>query len=203
MPMVDSSLAEREEVPITSKDVPAPHPHPVEGNIMMFRPTGAGKSARQVKSSQEPPRRLDAVRFCETADTLGGLRRVSIAPTGKSRKRENHVDGAPPVHSAPGVNADRWRRPPLVRYGSRYRSGETKTRTFLRLRCSAWVEYRPNRDRLLLIVIVTHGGGGCGGSLLALLFTIRAARLRRLLHLCLCLCLRWLRCLRTILRRRH
>ena len=56
MPMVDSSLAEREEVPITSKDVPTTCPlhtrtHPVKGNYHDVSPDG-GKASLQVKSSQ-------------------------------------------------------------------------------------------------------------------------------------------------------
>jgi len=73
VPMVDSSLAEREEVPITSKDVPAPHTHP-GGEHHDVSPDG--KASLQGKSSQVNDHHFVKLRKPFTSRLLPGLRLV-------------------------------------------------------------------------------------------------------------------------------
>ena len=108
---------------------------------MMFSPDG-GKASLQGKSSQVKDHHIDFVKLRRpfTCWLLPGLRLVHKhdvtvrrpVPERYSRgfRRVPIAPNAGNATTAPGVNADRWRRPPLVRYGFKVRSGKTKDMDF-------------------------------------------------------------------------
>ena len=136
MPMVDSSLAEREEVPITSKDVPAPHAL-LRGTCRVAPRRGQGKYVHG-KSSQVKDHHIgddwmlsDFVKLRRpfTSRLSPGLRLVRRSryrysrgvPAGfnranrqtETRKSEMRVEPRPCAMTAPPVQFGPWgqRRP--------------------------------------------------------------------------------------------